>query len=46
MAFALKADHLRWERCVSLPTLKFNLMGVGGSRTYVISIRFDVPSEF
>ena len=46
MALALKADHLRWERCVSLPNLKLNLMDVGRSRTYLISIRFDVPSEF
>jgi hypothetical protein len=46
MALALQADHLRWEHCVSLPTLKFNLMAVGGSRTYLILICFDVPSEF
>src|SRR5258706_6526434 len=26
---------MRWERCVSLPNLKLNLMGVGRSRTYI-----------
>jgi hypothetical protein len=32
---------MRWERFASLPNLTFNLMGVGGWRTYMNSMRFQ-----